>query len=205
MSVRFHDSITHLLVPIDQVEQHPDNPNNGDAEVVAESILGNGFYNPVIVQESTGFIVAGNTRYAALLSLGATEIPVVWAKLTNEQAIRILIADNRTAELAVRDNNEVEALLKALEATDEGLAGTGFSEQDFAELKHMNRVSSHAEFGGMEEVEEFDGGVQPYIIIRGRYDEDLGRNVSFDRTEAQVQAVQLVEMGYDASAGGFGG
>ena len=117
MTVHFHESIQHLLVPIEDVEQHPQNPNNGDVEVVADSILANGFYNPVVVQESTGRIVAGNTRYAALLSLGETRIPVVSVDITDEQALRLLIVDNRTSELGVRDGHELAALLKQLDAS----------------------------------------------------------------------------------------
>ena len=81
MSIDFHSSLLDLLVPIEQVQQHPLNPNNGDMDAVVDSILGNGFYNPVVVQRSTGYIVAGNTRYAALLSLVETVIPVVYADI----------------------------------------------------------------------------------------------------------------------------
>lgn len=198
-AVRFHESIEHLLVPIEEVEQHPQNPNNGDVDVVAESILSNGFYNPVIVQESTGRIVAGNTRYAALLSLGETRIPVVTVDVTDEQALRLLIVDNRTAELGVRDGHELASLLKTLEKSEEGLIGTGFTPDDYTELRRLNHITEEGTFR-LHEVIQFEVGTTPYIIVKGRMD-DGGRLETFDADEANEHVVQLRELGYDARRG----
>lgn len=199
MTVHFHESIEHLLVPIDEVSQHPQNPNNGDVEVVADSILANGFYNPVVVQESTGRIVAGNTRYAALLSLGETRIPVVSVDIDDDQAIRLLIVDNRTSELGVRDAHELAALLKTLNASDEGLAGTGYTPDDYTELRRLNHITDGSGFGFNQAI-EYDSGVTPYVIISGHLDEE-DRVDLFDSGEADAQVVQLRELGYNARRG----
>jgi len=203
MTVHFHESIEHLLVPIANVSQHPQNPNNGDIDAVVESILANGFYNPVVVQESSGRIVAGNTRYAALLSLGETQIPVVLADIDDEQAIRVLVADNRTAELAVRDNRDLEKLLRQLEASEAGLAGTAYTQDDFLELRRLNHISDNAGFGGQEAAQDYDRGTPPHIIIYGVYD-DEGRYERFTSdAEIEAQVVELKERGYNAVMGGY--
>jgi hypothetical protein len=201
--VDFHESLLDLLIPIERVQQHPQNPNNGDMDAVVESILGNGFYNPAIVQKSTGYIVAGNTRYAALLSLGETLIPVVYADIDDEQAIRILIADNRTAELAVRDGRDLERLLRALDQTESGLAGTGYTADDYLELRRLNHISDNAGFGQVQQSIEYDRGLPPHVVISGLLDDD-GSRLRFDSDdEVDVQVVQLRELGFDARRGGY--
>lgn len=135
MRFRYHDSLAPLLIPLEQVSQHPENPNNGDLDAIMESIQVNGFTVPIVAQASTQFIIAGNHRYQAAIALGATEIPVVWVDMTDEQALRYMIADNRTARLGQDDLSILDNLLGRLEVTDIGLHGTGFNEDDLAVLR----------------------------------------------------------------------
>jgi hypothetical protein len=203
MNVHFHESVQGLLVDITSVQQHPQNPNNGDIDSVVDSIAGNGFYNPVVVQRSTGYIIAGNTRYAALLALGAETIPVIWADIDDDRATRILIADNRTAELAVRDTRDLERLLHQLEASESGLAGTGYTVDDFIELRRLNHISDNAGFGFQEKAQEYDRGVPPSIIIYGQYTDDDQYEAFDSEDEVEAQVVQLRELGYNAVKGGY--
>ena len=78
MTVRFSKSLEPLLVPIDQVKPHPDNPNKGDDEVVLESVIVNGFVSLPTADANTGYMIAGHTRLRALKKLGATHIPIIW-------------------------------------------------------------------------------------------------------------------------------
>ena len=93
------------------------NPRKGDTVAIAESIVHNGFYGAVVVQRSTGFILAGNHRLKAAVDTGATEVPVIWVDADDEQALRILLADNRTNDLAGYDD---KALLELLSDVVEG-------------------------------------------------------------------------------------
>src|SRR6478752_10186842 len=74
-------SETHQLeiseVLVDEVSQHPDNANNGDLEALKESIQVNGFFSPIIVQASTGYIIAGNHRWQVANELGMVTIPAI--------------------------------------------------------------------------------------------------------------------------------
>lgn len=132
--IHFHEHLTPNLQPITTVTQHPDNPNNGDTDAIAESMQTNGVYAGVIAQKTTGHILAGNHRYAALLQLGATQIPVTWLDITNEQATRILLADNRTTRLGHDDEHLLATLLDDLTKTPTGLTGTGYTNEDLLAL-----------------------------------------------------------------------
>ena len=140
-AVRFHPTLEPLLVPIEEVGQYPGNPRNGDIEMIAESILVNGMYQPIVAQRSTGHILAGNHRYAALLSLGETRIPVVWVDVDDAEARRIALADNRTSDLARYDDALLLELLEALGNEETALLGTGYTPGDVEDLlRHLSAV-----------------------------------------------------------------
>lgn len=126
--VAYHPALKPLLEPITKITPHPENPNNGDEEAIAGSIEVNGMYRPVEAQLSTGYILAGNTTYAACLDLGAELIPILWLDVDDETALRILLGDNQLARLARIDQGLLQPQLDALLATELGLLGTGFTE-----------------------------------------------------------------------------
>jgi hypothetical protein len=109
--------------------EHPDNPRAGDDDAVAESIDINGFYGAIIAQLSTRRILAGHTRRRNLLAAGATTGPVLWLDVDDRAARRILLADNRTAELAAWIPGKLADVLAAMGADIEG---SGFTEADLA-------------------------------------------------------------------------
>lgn len=118
------------LVPVDALTPHPQNPRKGDTVVIAESIVHNGFYGAVVAQKSSGFIIAGNHRLQAAIDTGATEVPVIWVDADDEQALRILLADNRTNDLAGYDDNVLAQVLKSLESIE----GTGYDQAAVDEI-----------------------------------------------------------------------
>lgn len=114
----------------DAVTVHPENPRRGDVDAIAESIDTNGLYRPVIVQESTGHILAGNHTYLAAVQHGEEEIPVVYLDVNTEQARRIMLADNRHADLGDYDDEMLAAVLNSLP----DLEGTGYTDEDLQAL-----------------------------------------------------------------------
>lgn len=58
-------------VPVQSIRPHPQNPRKGDVRSIGRSIEAHGFYGRVIVQKSTGYILAGNHRYIAAVESGA--------------------------------------------------------------------------------------------------------------------------------------
>ena len=121
------------IIPISQVFPYPSNARRGDLTVLKESLSAHGQYRPIVVQASTGFILAGNHTYKAMKELGLKKIKVVMVDVDDAKARKIVLADNRMTDLA--DTNEV--LLKALLDALPDLEGTGFSETDKNMLESM--------------------------------------------------------------------
>lgn len=124
--VKFHDELEPFFVDIEKVRPHPDNPSSGDVDALMESIEVVGMYRPVYVQRSTGYVLAGNTTYAACLGLESKVIPVVWLDVDEEQALRILLGDNELARLAIVDQGLLTPLLEKLMETELQLLGSGY-------------------------------------------------------------------------------
>lgn len=126
--VKFHDALAPLLDDIEKLRPHPDNPSSGDEDEIVTSIEVNGMYRPVMAQSSTGYVLAGNTTYAACLNLRALRIPVVWLDVDDEAALRILLGDNELARLAIVDRALLAPLVNRLLETELRLLGTGYHE-----------------------------------------------------------------------------
>ena len=129
-----HDLATRLI-DIETLRPHPHNPRNGDVDAIADSLLTNGQYRPIVVARG-GVILAGNHTYAAACQLGWTQLHVVQLDLDPDsaEALRIMAADNRTAELGGYDEGLLTQLLAGLAELDDGLTGTGYSDRDLARL-----------------------------------------------------------------------
>lgn len=111
---------------------YPGNPRRGDQDAITASIRDLGLYRAIIVQRSTGHIVAGNHTFRALRALGATRVPVTWVDVDDTRAAAIVARDNRTSELGSYDEAELLALL----TTDEDvLALSGYAGEDLAALR----------------------------------------------------------------------
>lgn len=122
------------LVPIGRLQPHPDNPRRGDTEAIGESIEHNGFFGAVIAQRSTRRILAGNHRWKALKAQGARKVPVLWLDVDDDRARKILLADNKTNDLATYDEKALLALLDEVGADAAALAGTTYSVDDLEDL-----------------------------------------------------------------------
>src|SRR5262245_41504344 len=96
-------------------------------------------YRPVFVQKATGYILAGNHTWHACKMLGATEIPVVLLDVDEHTALRIMLADNRTAALAEPDNALLLDLLDKL-AENDSLHGTGYKEFDREAIRKLTEI-----------------------------------------------------------------
>jgi hypothetical protein len=121
-------------VPVSEIAEHPDNVNLGNVESIKESIRVNGFYAPLLVQASTGYILVGNHRFRAARELGLVTIPAIFMDVEDEQAMRIMLADNRTARLGHDDLTALEAALTQLAESEKGLLGSGYTHLDLSKL-----------------------------------------------------------------------
>src|SRR4051812_45419990 len=134
MTMRVHPALDSLLVDASKIKLHPANPRVGDVGTIVDSIEANGVYRPVYVQRSTGYVLAGNHTYQAMLALGADRVPAIMLDVDDEQALRILLIDNRIPDLGSYDNQQLADLLEGLSTSDRGLVGTGYGPSDLDEL-----------------------------------------------------------------------
>ncbi len=125
---------SYEVVEIEAVRPHPSNPREGDLDAIQESVEANGFYGALIVQRSSGYILAGNHRWQAARASGLTEIPVIYVDIEDDEAERILLADNRTNDRAKYRENQLGDLLERVAMRPAGLAGTGYDPQDLRQL-----------------------------------------------------------------------
>lgn len=122
------------IVSVKTISEHPRNPNRNELSRIVESIEEDGFYGTVLVQKSTGYILAGNHRYRAAITAGYDRVPATFVDVDDETAYRILVKDNRLAEFGKRDSEILSELLGEL-ADGRGLAGTGFTQEDLDEME----------------------------------------------------------------------
>lgn len=128
-----HD-LTTTLTPITTLTPHPRNARNGDTDVIVESLRTNGQYKPIVVGRG-GVILAGNHTYAAAMELGWGAIAAVHLDLDpmSPEALRIMLVDNRSADMGRYD----EALLLDLLRGVEDLEGTGYTDDDMSHLAEV--------------------------------------------------------------------
>lgn len=126
-----------------QLRDHPRNPRRGDDGSVATSVDRNGWYGAIIAQRSTRHILAGHTRRRVLTAGGNARGPVFWLDCDDATATRILLADNRTAELAAWDNSELLELLGDI--TPDDLGAAGFTLTDIQSLQRQVEAAGAAQ------------------------------------------------------------
>jgi ParB-like chromosome segregation protein Spo0J len=148
--VRYHGDLEPNMRPIDAVSPAPWNYNNGDVELICESIEQDGMYRPVVAQLSTGHIIGGNHTYMACLALGAKEIPVVFLDVNDVTAKRLAIKDNEIARKSKPDTGLLQELLDQIKEAepDTPLDSTGITEEEYAALRALNAIPvAEDEFG----------------------------------------------------------
>jgi len=128
------ETLAHLAIPIDSIQPHPRNVRQGDVGAISESLKLHGQYRPIVVQKSTGHILAGNHTYKAARALKWKQIAATYVDVTDDQAIRILLMDNRANDLASYDDPALADILKQLMETEQRLEGTGFDPDDLEQL-----------------------------------------------------------------------
>src|SRR4051812_17007777 len=116
-----------LLTKIERVDTgtltcHPRNARRGDINMIAESLEANAQYAPLIVQRSTGYVLAGNHTLLAARQLSWPDIDATYIDVTDEQAVRIMLSANKTSDAAGYDDPSLVDLLAGLP----DLGGTGF-------------------------------------------------------------------------------
>lgn len=132
------------VVTIASLKHHPHNPRTRKSHRdLEDSLKTNGQYRPLIVQRSTGYVLAGNQTLRAAKNLKWRKIEVDYVDVSDDAAAKIVVVDNRSNELGEIDPEILKIILS--EAGDP--SGTGYTEDEYALLVSM------AEDAAMEAVE----------------------------------------------------
>lgn len=118
--------IDAVMVPVGSLKAHPLNPRKGNVDVIMDSLRVNGQYKTVLVQQATNTILAGTHTWLAAKRLGWAEVGVNFINVSDEQAVQIMLADNRAADGGQTDEGAVFQMLATLSSLD----GTGYSPED---------------------------------------------------------------------------
>ncbi len=129
-----------FLVPLSRLHPDPQNARHHDqanVDAVKESLLKFGQYRLCVVREQDMTIYVGNCMAQAMRELGCTQIAALVQPLSEEDARKLALADNRTAELATWNMETLSTLLS--DFSDAGtLAGVpGWADDELQELFHI--------------------------------------------------------------------
>jgi ParB-like chromosome segregation protein Spo0J len=124
------------MVDVDSIVPNPKNANRHSIEQLErleKLIKFQGFRNPLIVSNRTGFLVVGHGRLEAAKNLGMKQLPVIKEDFESEaQEYAYLISDNEIARWAELDRQSVYDNLEVLDLDIE-LLGI----EDNLEIKHL--------------------------------------------------------------------
>lgn len=111
------------------------NPRRGDVREIAKSLTAHGQYRPLVVNVGTrtgrpNEILAGNHTFLAACSLGWETVQATTVDVDDVTATRIVLADNRLADLGSYDDADLVAALASVGDLD----GTGYTQTDLDAL-----------------------------------------------------------------------
>ncbi len=177
--IKIHCSHTELRDPTSLVE-HPRNYNTHPAEqirLLAKIIKHQGWRNPITVSKRSGFVVKGHGRLAAAMILKTEKVPVDLQDYKDEASeVADMIADNRIAELAEADQDELNKLLKDETFDGFDIELTGYGSDYFSDEK-KEEESQVGEIEFSPEVDESHN----YVVLYFKNDMDwLSAQSHFD-------------------------
>ena len=137
--VKIHCAHNALVDPA-TLKPNPKNPNRHSAhqiQLLASIIQEQGWRGPITVSKRSGLIVRGHGRLEAALLMSATVVPVDYQDYGSEaEELADLLADNRLAELAELDEDELKRLLESIRESDPSfdIELTGFMQDEIDRL-----------------------------------------------------------------------
>lgn len=206
------------MMRVDDLTSYHRNPRRGNVAVIAESLATLGQYRPIVVNRGTltgrSFeVLAGNQTLAAARGLAWPQIDVYLIDVSEEDAARIVVVDNRANDLAVYDDSELRALLDSMPT----LVATGWTDEERAALaervdagiptglREPGPVAAESVWDRLPEAETVDE------TLPRPYDDDTIEDLAFDywrsrgfpypecpRYEALQQVNQLAQTRTDA-------
>jgi len=128
-------------------------------KAIKDSLLKFGQQKPIVVMED-GTVIAGNGTLQAAIELGWDTIDVHWTALNKEEAIAYGLVDNRSAELASWDDDNLKELLSELDASGWDLEGLGWDSEDLKDIIDQKPVEGLTDEDEVPETKQNEFNVQ---------------------------------------------
>lgn len=178
------------LIEATQLIENPQNPNqhsSAQIELLAKIITQQGWRNPVIVSNESGFIVAGHGRVRAALIMKDQRVPVSYQSFESPALEHAhLLSDNRLSELSEMNNTALKDLLIELDTGEFDMDLTGYDGKILENLMTQFYVENEDdEWNGMPEFSQQDKTAFKSIVVHfkdqdcyDQFKETVGQNLT---------------------------
>lgn len=129
MTVKYLETRSFATEDLTPLEK---NPRRGNVDLIRESVRANSQYKSLVVRKTPDayVILTGNHTFQALREEGHAEARCEVIECSDDEATRIVLADNRTSDTAINDDDVLLGLLESLDDLD----GTGYSMDDLEDM-----------------------------------------------------------------------
>jgi len=170
-------------ISVDKLLSDPANVRKHDErniDAIKASLQKFGQQKPIVVDKN-GIVVAGNGTLEACKQLGWKDISVVETELVGADATAFAIADNRTSELAIWDDDALAQTLASLQDDDSiDVLVSGFTAKEIDDL--IGKTADDIEEDEVPELpEEAITQVGDLWLLGAYYEcEDCGKRYDYD-------------------------
>lgn len=165
-------------MPVADLSPYYKNARRGDIEKVAESLHENGQFKPIVVNigGKTGRaneILAGNHTFLAARKLGWRTILCSWVDLSEDDARKVVLADNAAGDNSTYDEALLTELLQEQKEAVGTLIGTAFSDSVLDSLvRKVSNDDPNADVDKIEDASDYLGGLAD-LVDRPIFPSDL--------------------------------
>lgn len=166
------DKIHFEYTPLSELIAYPRNPKSHDIGALDTSIKKFGYVSPVIVDTTTGYIVAGHGRVQTLMQMKNAGdkppnrievdgnewlVPVIYVVMTDEhEVMSYIVADNRLTAIGGWDEPMLADVLTDLAGAGDGLLEvTRFDGDDLDELLKQLEPQPEQDYSNQEAKSKF--------------------------------------------------
>lgn len=136
--------------PLTDAVPHPENIRRHGISAIARSLTTFGQRTVIVVQASSGFICKGNGTWEAAKTLGWTELAQDWQDFDDATALKYLLADNKTSDVATYQRDKAYKLLSGI-AKGPGLFDTLW------DMNELEDLAAEAGIVSETDAQEFKG------------------------------------------------
>ena len=173
-------------VALGELSLYPNNPRNGNIDLIAESLEAYGQYKPITVNKRNGQILAGNHTFRAAEKLGWEDIAVTYVDVDDAVAAKIVAIDNKTSDMGGYDTEKLLELLDELP----DLAATGYTQDDIDSLMALLDEETTPNLGA-------DMHLQPKVGETGLSNVNIGTSLAEYAERYAQKATRMLMMDYE--------